>query len=49
MIHRKEPIPLIEVAKEKRFAHLTYQDEKSSWHILICKNPEANLEDLLDV
>ena len=49
MIHRKEPIPLIEVAKEKRFAHLTHQDKNRNWHILICKNPTVDLEELLDV
>ena len=49
MVHRKEPIPLIEVAKEKNFAHLSHKDSTERWHILICKNKEANLEELLDV
>ena len=49
MIHRKKPIPLIEVAKEKEFAHFSHQDESDAWHILICKNSEVNLEELLDV
>ncbi|NEW60208.1 DUF2249 domain-containing protein [Sulfurovum sp. bin170] len=49
MIHRKKPIPLIEVAKEKEFAHFTHQDNKENWHILICKNSQADLEELLDV
>jgi TusA-related sulfurtransferase len=49
MIHRKQPIPLIEVAKEKNFAHLAHKDNKDTWHILICKNQEANLKELLDV
>lgn len=49
MIHRKQPIPLIEVAKEKKFAYFTYQDKNETWHILICKNPKAELEGLLDV
>lgn len=49
MIHRKQPIPLIEVAKEKRFAHFTHQDQSETWHILICKDPDADLEELLDV
>ena len=49
MIHRKKPIPLIEVAKEKEFAHLTHQDKSENWHILICKDIEVNLEELLDV
>jgi TusA-related sulfurtransferase len=48
MIHRKNPIPLIEIAKEKSYSHLTknHQDE---WHILISKNSKSNLEELLDV
>ncbi|SFV67748.1 hypothetical protein MNB_SV-3-817 [hydrothermal vent metagenome] len=49
MIHRKKPIPLIEVAIEKEFAHFSYQDSSDTWHILICKDREANLEELLDV
>jgi hypothetical protein len=49
MIHRKQPIPLIEVAKEKEFAHFTHKDSHENWHILICKDSHANLEELLDV
>ena len=49
MIHRKKPIPLIEVAKEKSFAHLSHQDSQENWHILICKDSEVKLEELLDV
>jgi hypothetical protein len=49
MIHRKKPIPLIEVAKEKAFAHISHKDNSDTWHILICKNSEVNLEELLDV
>jgi len=33
MLHRKKPIPLIEVAKEKEFAHFTHQDKKENWQI----------------
>ena len=49
MLHRKRPIPLIEVAKEKSFAHLIHQDNSETWHILICKDIEVDLEGLLDV
>jgi hypothetical protein len=49
MLHRKKPIPLIEVAKEKVFAHISHKDNSDTWHILICKNSEVNLEELLDV
>jgi len=48
MLHRKNPIPLIEIAKEKKFKYLT-QNHNDIWHILICKNPNCNLEELLDV
>jgi hypothetical protein len=49
MLHRKQPIPLIEVAKEKKFAYFTHQEPNETWHILICKDPDADLEELLDV
>ena len=49
MIHRKKPIPLIEVAKEKEFAHFSHRDKSDTWHIFICKNIEVNLEEFLDV
>jgi len=49
MIHRKKPIPLIEIAKEKAFVHYEHQDAEETWHILIAKNPHINLQELLDV
>ena len=49
MLHRKKPIPLIEVAKEKAFAHLIEQDDKETWHILISKDSSCNLKEFLDV
>lgn len=49
MIHRKKPIPLIEIAKDKNFAQFIHEDAKGTWHILISKNLEASLEDFLDV
>lgn len=49
MLHRKKPIPLIELAKEKGFVCLVEQDNKEIWHILISKNQETKLEELLDV
>jgi len=48
MIHRKNPIPLIEIAKEKSYNYLTH-NEKDTWHILISKNRKFNLWELLDV
>ncbi len=49
MIHRKQPIPLIEIAKEKAFQHLSHLDTHETWHILITKNQHINLKELLDV
>jgi len=49
MIHRKKPIPLLEVAKEKKFPHLFYEENIDTWHILISKNNNFNLKELLDV
>ena len=49
MIHRKKPIPLIELAKEKDFICLVERDEEEIWHILISKNQDVKLEELIDV
>lgn len=49
MIHRKKPIPLIELAKEKEFLYLVKQDTQEVWHILIAKNQNIKLEELVDV
>jgi len=49
MINIRKPIPLLEIAKEKGFVYFTHQDSTETWHILISKNEEAILEELLDV
>jgi len=49
MINVRKPIPLLEIAKEKGFIYFTYQDSREIWHILISKNSEIVLEELLDV
>jgi hypothetical protein len=49
MINIRKPIPLLEIAKEKGFVYFTHQDSTEIWHILISKNAEALLEELLDV
>jgi len=48
MIHRKNPIPLIEIAKDKEYSYLSH-NHNETWHILICKKTNCNLEELLDV
>ena len=49
MIHRKNPIPLIELAKEQGFSVLNKEDAQGTWHILIAKDRSFNLEALCDV
>lgn len=49
MLNNKNPIPLLDVATEKGFFHLSHQDKDGLWHIIITKNKSINLKDLLDV
>ncbi len=49
MIHRKNPIPLIDMASEQGFRVLTKEDAHSTWHILITRNHDIDLEELCDV
>lgn len=49
MIHRKNPIPLIDLANEQNFQILNREDTEGDWHILICKNPTIDLTELLSV
>jgi len=49
MIHRKNPIPLLDLATEQHFQVLNIEDEQGDWHILICKSPDINLSELLSV
>jgi TusA-related sulfurtransferase len=49
MLNSKNPILLLQFAKEKNFKILSFKDKKNIWHILITKNQNLNLEKLLDV
>ena len=49
MLHRKSPLPLIDLAKKHLLNVLTKEDENKQWHILISKNQTIDLNDLLDV
>lgn len=49
MLHRKNPIPLLDLAKEHQFHFLSHKDTQEQWHILICKNSDIDLSELLDV
>lgn len=47
MIHRKNPIPLIDLAQEHHFQVLSHEDNEGIWHILITKDHTVNLKELL--
>ena len=49
MIHRKNPIPLLDLAREQGFNVFSKEDDKQTWHILICKENDTDLEALCDV
>ena len=48
MLHKREPHPLIDLAKENNFKVLRKEDKKNNWHILISHNLDINLDDYLD-
>jgi len=37
MINQKNPIPLLEIAKNNGFHTLSHEDDEGIWHILISK------------
>jgi len=49
MIHRKNPIPLIDLATEQGLNVLSKEDTQGIWHILISKNGKVNLNRLCNV
>jgi len=49
MLNQKKPTPLLEVADEKGFTHLSHQDNNGTWHIIITKNQTIELKGLLNV
>jgi len=49
MIHRKNPIPLLDLASEQNFQLLNKEDAKGDWHILICKTADIDLSELIRV
>lgn len=49
MINNKNPTLLLQFTKEKNFKTLSFKDKKNIWHILITKNQNLNLEELLNV
>ena len=49
MIHRKNPIPLLDLASEQNLQVLNREDNEGDWHILICRDPHIDLTELLSV
>lgn len=49
MLHRKKPLPLIDLAKEHQYQVVDQEDDAKEWHILISKNKQIDLTTLLDV
>lgn len=49
MVHRKNPVPLIELATGQGFSVLNREDTRGVWHILITRDKRLDLEVLCDV
>jgi TusA-related sulfurtransferase len=47
MIHRKNPIPLLDLASEQNFQVLNIEDSNGNWHILISKTDNIDLNALI--
>ncbi len=47
MLHTKEPIPLLDLAKEQHCKVVSKQDSQDEWHILISNNQEIDLHSYL--
>ena len=48
MIHRKKPIPLINLAEKEEFCLVTFRQREDMWHILITKNRDIPLNELIE-
>ncbi len=49
MLNIRKPIPLLELVKDKGYKLFTHEDNNKNWHIIISKNPQKNLKELLNV
>ncbi len=49
MLHRREPLPLLELAKNRGFVFISKKDSDDNWHIIITKNEAIDISELLDV
>jgi len=48
MLHRKNPIPLLDMASEQQFQVFNKEDHNGDWHILIAKTSSINLSELIE-
>ena len=49
MLHRKNPIPLLDLAQEHGYRTLSEENEVGDWQIVITSNSTIDLKDLLGV
>ena len=49
MLHRKKPVPLLEMAQAQGMHLLTKEDAEGRWHILIARDGSLPLSELCDV
>jgi hypothetical protein len=49
MIHRKKPIPLIDLANEQGFGVEVREEQDGTWHILISRDKGIKLSELFNV
>ena len=49
MLHRKNPVPLIDLAQEHHFQVLSKEDTHKQWHILITRDTSVDLKQYLNV
>jgi len=49
MLHRKNPLPLIDLAQEHQFQVLTKEDSLNQWHILVANNASIDLNQYINV
>ena len=48
MIHRKNPIPLLDLANEHNFKTISEEDSQGVWHIVICKNRDIHIDKVVE-
>ena len=49
MLHSKNPVPLLDLAQEHGYRTLSQENKEGDWQIVITKNHDIRLEDLLGV